>query len=600
MDRIDNPRSGQAQLPRLDLSADRPPAAATTTVADKQDHHPEPPAAPNAVIFIGPRHDKEEVARIVRQCALLKLDFTLIETDDEGLSDSRKSQLYFDGKLGPGTQVFALFHGRLNGDTRQHEIEVGHGAGPVGTLDFMQWLRTPPAGMPEGPDRAGFHGTIHLHSCKGNLRDELKAGSALWNMGSCIAYSSRKNTLIDSGVDLVLEILGKMAQSGKDRIPLAAVDLLAHAAGTSGDTMVGLGADFSAPLVVRAPKTMAETRSAYLVEALQTDQPSTNCIIGVQQDRQALLAALRKTVTDQDAPRDRKKLENTMVTRVTREDLERVNEFLAVDPALSTISMSDGTGLHELAGMVNNERLLQTIMDHRHQSLRASFAVQALAACTANDEKSLVPILNQASRQNFVLLDEEAKKLADAAQALPAMVARLMNWACVQGQIGLVKALMARQAESARSGFAQKYLAKANGPGSRAVKTYLKSLCKSASQPAMGPGQRAAAALTASDTAGIEKLLWEFRSVRLFRDESELALLLKAVSDRPRITDAMLEWACRADEASLIDAISAASGAPYVASRAAALREIALQADSPAALDCLDRLGSARETGASG
>lgn len=591
MDRVGSQHNLQVQAQRLDEGNNSPLATASAAVADKQDQHPEPPAAQNAVIFIGARHDEDAVERIVEHCKLLKLDFTVIETRDDGLCDSRKNQLYFDGKLSPATQVFALFHGGLNEDTRQHELEVAHGAAHISTLDFMQWLRTPPASVPEGPAHAGFHGTIHLHSCKGNLRDELKAGSALWNMGSCIAYSSRKDTLIDTGIDSMLDILDKMVQSDKEEFALGAVEMLAHAAGISGDTIVGLGADFSGPLVIRAPKTLAETRSANLIEALQPGQESTNCIIGNHHDRQALLAALDKSSSRNDPRRDRMKLENTMVIRVARQDLERVSEFLAADPALSTVTMSDGTGLHELAGIIKNKDLLRTIMDCRHQTLRASFAERALVTCHAHDGQGLVPLLDQASEENFFLLDEEANKLADAVHKTPAMVAQLMAWACRQGHIGLVRALMKRQAESARSGFAQKNLAKADGPESAKIKTYLKQFCRAARKPAMRLGQQAAAALIKSGNHGIEKLLWEFRSARLFDDKDELDLLLKAVSDRPQLTDAMLEWASRENYPKLIDAISSTCGAPYVRLKVPALREIAAQANSPAVLDYLNRLG---------
>lgn len=599
MDRSQIPLGGRPQLQRLDTGAGERLAGAPIAVPDKPDHQPTPPTAPNAVVFIGARHDTEAVARIVQHCRSLKIDVTVIETGVEGLSDSRKSQLYFDGKLAPGTQVFALFHGEVNEETDRHEIEVGHEAGHVSTVRFMQWLRTPPTGMPEAPGSAGFHGTIHLHSCKGHLRNELTVDSALWNMGSCIAYSSRKNSLIDSGIDSVLDILSKMAESGRNDTPLGAVELLAHAAGTSGDTMVGLGADFSAQLVIRAPKTLAETRAAYLIEALQTGQQSANCIIGAEQDRQALLAALNKTRTDEQGQRDRKKLENTLVMRVARGDLERVSEFLAADPALSTIIMSDGTALHELADMEKNESLLRTIMEHRRHTLRESFAVGALAACRANEETLLASVLDQASEQDFVLVGEEAKQLANAAQQTPAIVARLMIWACKRGEIELVTALMAHQAGPARASFAQKYLAKANGPKSRPVKAYLTSFCKSAPKPVVRLGQRAATALLSTNMPGMEKLLWEFRSVGIFKDVSECDLLLKAVSGRPGIIDAMLDWACRANEPGLIDAISATSGAPYVLSKAATLREIAFRAGSPEVLDCLERLGGTGNTGVS-
>ena len=585
----DQRRSELVQSQRLDDKTDTHASAPPTGLTDKQDSHAAVPAKPKAVIFVGPRHDPEAVAQIVQHCTMHDLDFTLIQTEHEGLSDSTKERLYAEGRLGPETQVFALFHGGMSKNGSQHRVEVRPGAAQSGTLDFMLWLRTPPAHMPAGPDRGGFHGTIHLHSCKGNLRDELTVDSALWNMGSCIAYSSRKNNLIEAGVDFVLDTLEKMARTGNELGPFGAIDLLAHAAGISGDTIVGLGADFSGPLVVRAPKTMDETRSASLIEALQAGRQETNCVIGTQQDRQALLAAMNRTGQEPEPERDRIKLENSMVTRVFRQNLEQVSAFLATDPALSTIEMSDGTKLHELAGMLNNEDLLQTIMQHRHQVLRAEFVPRALDACRAGNVGQFEPLLRQADKQGFVWGGDDIRDLADAAHRDPNIESSLMRWACRKNQIGLVKALMDRQGERARTGFAQKHLAQAGKSNNQMVSNYLRQFCKATPRPASQPGDRAAAAILGCKPHEVDKLLYQFRSVGIVRDAVELTRLVKGVSRNQQVTDAMLEWACCVDEPGVMAAVDAVLGGPYLLSKNAQLREIALRENGSEVLDYLAR-----------
>ena len=576
INRTDNIRFEHPQLQLAHENLERETAPSSGEIAEKQDGQPAIPTARDAVIFIGPRHDPKVTERIIEHCNLHKLTFLIVETEKEGLSDQVKDDLYLTGQLGTSTEVFAFFHGDISQSTHQHKIEVQPNTPGLRTLDFIRWIRTPPRNMPEGPKRSGFHGTIHLHSCKGKLSDELVPDTELWNMGSCIAYSGRKTNVIEAGVELMLDTFTKMAQSRTNPSPLDVVDLLAHAAAISGDTIVGLGSAFSAPLVVRAPKSADEARSAYLIESLQTEPQATNCIIGTQADKVALLKAMKTNSLEQDPLRDRRKLENTLITRVLRNRKDQVDAILATDSQLSMIRMSDDTALTDLAGMLDNGALLQTILEHQYQALSTSLVAEVLGAYHANEKGQLADILKQASEKDLMLNPGTAMKLAVATNPIPDLQAYLMTWACRKGYLGLVKAFMNCQVESAKSGFAEKHIKSANGPASKQVKKYLNLVCKPGREPNESLGMRAATALLNCDRSQLERLFYEFRGFGLLKNENELTRLISGVSGNQEIIYEMLKWAHHLEEKNVLSTISLVVGAPALASMALDFEEIAL------------------------
>ena len=324
-----------------------PPQAAATETNSVQQAPPVPQSpARDLIVFWGPGFPRRDLIGIRDKCRELGLNPRVIPiASSAGFSDELKGQLYRGGELGPQTQVLAFFHGGADAQDKHGILVEQDGSGDVGTMEFLSWLRTPPAGMPCGPESAVWRGTVHLHSCQaGRLRDELKPGSAEWNSGRCFAYSSRKDTSYHQGIKTALDLCDFLALAKKDATLLDPMLLAARALGVTGDTVAFLGAGFERPFVARAPREREEAHPEFVLHNLGQGEQCTARISGSQLDRSALLAALhgRRACGDVER-RHMMKLHNVFCTRAAREKLAHMDGLLKAYPRLADMRDVNGT-----------------------------------------------------------------------------------------------------------------------------------------------------------------------------------------------------------------------------------------------------------------
>jgi hypothetical protein len=110
------------------------------------------------------------------------------------LSSPLRADLYQGSALGSHTQALARFAVASNVTESNQLLVSGDGTKTMSAIDFINWLRTPPPGMPAGPRSASWSGPVHAfweHS--GSLRDSFKSQKQSWMSGSVLAYGGRKS-----------------------------------------------------------------------------------------------------------------------------------------------------------------------------------------------------------------------------------------------------------------------------------------------------------------------------------------------------------------------------------------------------------------------
>jgi hypothetical protein len=315
--------------------------------------------AKDIILFWGAGLPRRDRLRIQEKCRKLGVDLRVINIASAAdFSPGLKNQLYLGGELGRNTQVLACFHGGSSEPSGRHEIEVGvekDGANCVDTIDFLSWLRTAPEGMPCGPEPADFHGTVHIHSCRAKLLSRhLKPGSPEWNKGNCFAYSSGKDTSYHQGITTMLDLCELLGQAIDDATLLDPVILAARAIGVTGDTVSFFGPSFHETLLVRAARTREEAHPEFVIHNLELGEQCTTRISGSEEDRAALLAALRSRKAEGNIRnRHMVKLHNVFSTRACRLKLDHMDALLRAYPCLAGMRDVDDISVEELHYNVN-------------------------------------------------------------------------------------------------------------------------------------------------------------------------------------------------------------------------------------------------------
>jgi hypothetical protein len=338
-------------------------------------------------------------------------------------SPGLKNQLYLGGELGRDTQVLACFHGGSPRPSGRHELEVEKGgASYVDTIDFLSWLRTAPEGLPCGAEPAGFHGTVHIHSCQAKLlSNHLKPGCPEWNKGDSVAYSSSKDTSYHQGVTTMLDLCELVGQAINDATLFDPMILAARAIGVTGDTVAFFGPSFHEALTVRAARTREEAHPEFVIHNLELGAQCTARISASQQDRVALLAALRSRKAEGNIQkRHMVKLHNVFSTRACRFKLDHMEALLRVYPHLAGMRDVDGVSGEEsrlsVKVMLDSRQL---IMDYR-----AGRGTPDTLVKTLDNLATLVP-------------DDQSWR-GDVAQAVehhPPMQAAAMRWALLNNEL---------------------------------------------------------------------------------------------------------------------------------------------------------------------
>nr|WP_217344489.1 hypothetical protein [Noviherbaspirillum sp. L7-7A]MBV0878642.1 hypothetical protein [Noviherbaspirillum sp. L7-7A] len=344
--------------------------------------------------------------------------------------DSLKKDLYLGGELGRQTQVIAFFHGSADVSGGGHCLQLSaDGKEKLRSIEFFCWLGSPPPGMPASPEQAGWKGIVHAFWCEsGKLRDDILPGRPIWNGGTVLSYSGRKDTATDDAAKSALDLCQFIGEARADPSLLAPQTIAARMLGVVGDTFCCMGIGFDRAIVIGAPRTADEAQFSYLIDCLEGHGGQQARVTGAERDLRAIAASMREPrIGAHDPKRHRIKLENVFVTRFARDKLAAMDALLEQHEFLSSMRFCDGLSVSDMREIVS------AFHDFR----------QAVASLRAGrgDKGSLTTMLERILC--LALYGENIEiDLASMLSGRPDLVSEGMRWAVTHGQAKLFFCLL--------------------------------------------------------------------------------------------------------------------------------------------------------------
>lgn len=405
------------------------------------------------------------------------------------------------GVIGPDTEVFGTMHGGLSPGAEgvQHGLELDPDADAVSPNEFISWLRAP-LGKNHGDndDDKAWGGNIHLLSCHvGKFRHEFKPSEegqqGLWEQGQVFLHGSGKMLYTGTSLDDVDTVMGEIVAARKDggERPEGA-QIMRALMERQSDTVTLMGGSLDAPLVLHAPKSVAEAEPGYLQAQLRRMEAEGKLgtlegrIAGSDRGRDALLNAKASLTARESAPNQKS---NVLFTRIvhlkTREKLDRLLSDLTSTAGLAQIRDRAGltplilvatlprvkgakVGKHEIA-----EALIKSGAD---VNARDKFGKTAIHYAVQNGHAELVKtLLKMGADPNLV--DGEGNSLFHLVTHLGKDLGLQILRGGLQDKVTLDFRKKNKEGETALS-LAQKY---ASDDGDRRVLVELENISKKAS-----------------------------------------------------------------------------------------------------------------------
>lgn len=235
------------------------------------------PRYPDFVIIAGPRL---ELGPIERACKAAGFSALVVGDGHVPVTPDMVKALHLEGRLGPTTEVVLHMHGGVvDGKHRVVLTDV-----PTSTRLLISTLRR--------HDESTWSGRLHLASCHaGEFRKELHPDDPLWEAGECLVYSSTKRAFATDAVVEMFRFQGEWQK--KDGKRPTSFDLTGHIADSCCECVSLVGHGLDAPLVLHAPRTVAEMengwRESFVQQKLQA-QLDRSRVVGAKKDLARLSA----------------------------------------------------------------------------------------------------------------------------------------------------------------------------------------------------------------------------------------------------------------------------------------------------------------------
>ena len=327
----------------------------------------------DCVFVIGPREG--DMADSLRRIAQSQgLSYAIIGDGKQAITEAMIINARRAGVIGKDSEVFSASHGGLSGPKahRQHGLELGADGDSVSPRELISWFRKP-LGDANGPgaEQQPWGGNIHVLACHvGKFRDEFKPAddgqAGLWEQGMVFLHGSGKMLYTDAGIGDVETVVREIAVAKRlDGKRPDSMQIMRALMDRQTDTVTLMGGALDQPLVMRAPKSVAEIMTGDLQAQWRQQDAQHRLdllegrISGADRTRAALMEARAASTR---GPVSLKVAVNVLFTRLvhlkTQAKLEKLLADLTTLPGLAELRSKSGiTPLLLVASLPRNKTL---------------------------------------------------------------------------------------------------------------------------------------------------------------------------------------------------------------------------------------------------